>query len=272
MDNTFRFLGSSTLGVFGAGRLGRAIIHGLLRIGFPQHSLVICHAGSKETHREIAESGLAGLLADRHEVVHRSKIVFYLVRPQDYTSIGDCTMRGDSLLVSFLAGVPLARLPVNLIKNQRVRVMTSSPDTVRQQNGIAAIYPPDNAIVQEILTALRLRVFPLRRESDVHVFTALGPCLPIALTCWEGLGHAVDEAELLETAIRYDLPGYAQVLEWARAVRPQSLSADERERYVSQATTPGGVTEAIVKEMEAGRPLSVALVRGIDRSRELAAE
>jgi len=107
MDNALQFLGSSTLGIFGAGYLGRAIIHGLLQAGFSKRHLVICHKGSRETRQKLAASGLAGLEADRHEVIRRSKVVFYLVRPQDYLCIGDCTMMGDSLFVSFLAGVPL---------------------------------------------------------------------------------------------------------------------------------------------------------------------
>jgi hypothetical protein len=39
----------------------------------------------------------------------------------------------------------------------------------------------------------------------------------------------------------------------------------------SEATTPGGVTEAILRGIELGERLPVALERGIKRSRELAA-
>ncbi|MEW6110500.1 MAG: NAD(P)-binding domain-containing protein [Thermodesulfobacteriota bacterium] len=104
MESTFQFLGSSSLGIFGAGYLGRAIIRGLLQAGFPKQRLVICHKGSRETRQKLAAAGPSGLEADRHEAVRRSKIVFYLVRPQDYLSMGGCTMKGDSLFVSFLAG------------------------------------------------------------------------------------------------------------------------------------------------------------------------
>jgi len=270
MENIYQFIGASTLGMFGAGHLGRAIACGLLDAGFPRHKLIVCHRGSADTHRQLVESGLSERVADCSEVICRSKIVMYVVRPQDYRSLADYTMREDSLLVSFLAGVSLERIPVLLDESQRVRIMTSAPDTLRRKNGIAAIYPAGNVVAQEILSALELRIFPLQHEADIHAFTALGPCLPIVLTYWEGLGHEVDETELLDTAARFELPEYSQVLEWARRVQPRNLSNEERDSYIAQATTPGGVTEAILGAMKAGQRLSVALVRGIHRSRELA--
>lgn len=269
MENTYRFLGSSILGVFGAGHLGRAIARGLLDAGFPRHKLAVCHRGSEDTYRQLIESGLSECVAAPVEVIRHSKIVLYLVRPQDYKSIGGYAMRTDSLLVSFLAGVPLKRLPVSLPEGQRVRVMTSAPDTLRQKNGIAAIYPPGNIIVQEILAALKLHVFTLHHEADFHAFTALGPCLPIALIYCQDLGRSVDEGQLLETAARFNLPDYPQVLSWARTVQPQDRSPEERDRYIAQAATPGGVTEAILEEIKRGKHLSVALERGVQRSREL---
>ena len=69
---------------------------------------------------------------------------------------------------------------------------------------------------------------------------------------------------------RFGLPSYRHILKWADAVRPRNLSASERDRYLAQAATPGGVTEAIVKAIADGLPLPDALVRGIERSVELA--
>jgi hypothetical protein len=131
------------------------------------------------------------------------------------------------------------------------------------------MFPADFAEVSGILSALRLRVIALRKESDLHAFTAFGASLPIALTCWEALGHDVDEPELVQAALGAGLDGWAEVVAWARALQPQGLAARELSEYLTQSTTPGGVTEAILKEMARGRPLSAALKRGIQRSREL---
>lgn len=266
-----RFIGDSSVGFFGAGHLGRALAEALLAGGLPRQNIAICHRGSGETNRELAISGLTDLVTDKEEVVRRSRILLYLVRPQEYTAIRDCKLRDDCFLVSFLAGIPLEKLPVGLPYTQRVRVMTSAPDTLRRQNGIAALYPTDNVVTRELLESLNLSIVPLMHESDIHAFTALGPCLPIVLTFLESLGNHIDYLELLEIAKKFELVDYLPILEWAHGVRPKGLSDVERERYVAQATTPGGVTDAILSALRIGRNISSALEQGIERSRELAA-
>ena len=66
---------------------------------------------------------------------------------------------------------------------------------------------------REMLDSLGLRVIPLRQESDIHAFSALGPALPIALTFWENSGNNVDDLELLETAKKFSLPDYPSILQ-----------------------------------------------------------
>ena len=266
-----QFLGDSSIGIFGAGHLGRAITKGLLEAGLPRRNLAICHRSSAETDRELANAGLADLVAKSGQVVRQSRILLYLVRPQNYRAIRDFDLRDDSLVISFLAGVPLANLPVNVPESQCVRVMTSAPDTFRQHKGIAALYPANNPLTREMLLSLGLRIVPLRQESDIHAFTALGPCLPVVLTYWESTGRNIDDQELLETANISGLHDYAPVLQWAHRVRPRQLSPEEIESYLTQAATPGGVTDAILSAMKAGKSLSTALQRGIARSKELAA-
>jgi pyrroline-5-carboxylate reductase len=270
LELTRQFIGTSTLGMVGAGHLARAIALGLLEAGLPKHNLAICHRGSKETDRELAAAGLVERVVDKDIVTRESRILLYLVRPQDAMAIQGASFRDDGIFISFLAGVPLKNLPVSIADTQCFRVMPSAPDTLRQRNGIAALYPADNPLVREILESLGLRVVALKQESDIHAFTALGSCLPIALTYWEGLGNKTDDAELLETARRFSLPSYDKILQWAHSVRPRGLSDDEQERYLTQATTPGGVTDAILAAIRTGTKLPAALERGIERSRELA--
>lgn len=266
-EQTCSYLGNAKLGILGAGHLGRAIAGGLLAAGFANDKLAICRPRSTETYQRLAEADLTECVTDTDAFLRQTKIILYAVRPQDYQTLGKFTLRADYLLVSFLAGIPLARLP----DCQRVRVMPSAPDTLQQQNGIAALYPADNVVVRELLTVLKLRLFPLQHESQMHAFTALGTCLPIALTYWESLGRGVEDTELSELAAKFALPNYAAVLAWADSVKPHGLSAEERTNYVRQAATPGGVTEAILQGINAGQRLSCALGCGIARSIELSA-
>jgi hypothetical protein len=269
LELTRQFLGGSTIGLIGAGNLGRAIASALLDIGLPPRNLAICHRGSRETDHELAVAGLGKLVADGEQVIRRSRILLYLVRPQDYGAIRDFKLPNDSLFASFLAGVPLKKIPVPVADRRRARVMTSAPDTLRQRNGIAALYPTENPLIREILESLGLRIVSLRQESDIHAFTALGSCLPIALTCWASLGQEIDDHELLELARSFALSDYHPILQWAHGVRPKGLNIEERDRYLTQATTAGGVTDAILNAMRNGMSLSGALTRGVERSREL---
>ncbi len=269
--NIGHFLGDSKTGLFGTGNLGRAIAKGLLTAGFPRGKLGICYRGSDETSRELAVAGLTDLVAPCDLVVRESRILLYLVRPQNLQAIQDYNLQEDCIFFSFLAGVPLNNLPVHLPTAQCIRVMTSAPDTLRDRNGIAALYPADNALALELINSLGLRTINLRQESDIHAFTALGPCLPIALTYWESVGRNIDDQELLETAEKCGLPDYHEILQWAHNVRPKELSHEEIKHYLAQATTPGGVTAAILTAMKAGMSLSASLKRGIERSQELAA-
>jgi pyrroline-5-carboxylate reductase len=124
--------------------------------------------------------------------------------------------------------------------------------------------------VKEILAALRLKEVSLDRETDIHAFTGLGLCLPIALTCWDGLGREFDESEYVETALKHGLPDPSGMVKWARTVQLRDLSAEDRNHYLNQAATPGGVTEAVLRGIERGESFTRALELGVERSNELA--
>lgn len=257
------------LGIFGAGHLGQALAQGLLSAGLPKQQLALCHGGSPATQRKLAELGLLECVFSPEEVVGMARILFYTVRPQSYRTIAAHALRADTVLVSLLAGVPLERLPLRLPGKQMVRVMTSAPETIRLGRGIAAYFSTGDTAVPGILSALKLKLFALSHEEDLDAFTAFGPCLHIALTEWERMGRAVDEAELCDAANRFNLTGFNELLQWARAAQPRNLSPSDLARYLVQAATPGGVTEAILSAIRSGQSLSAALAQGVARCRSL---
>ena len=273
LNLTRQYLDGQAIGIFGAGHLGSAVADGLLRLGLPRNQITLCHRGTQATRNQLSADGLEDLVVEAAELVSRSRIVLYLVRPQHHDAIEKYRVRADSLFVSFLAGIPLKRIPVDVSANNRVRVMTSAPDTLRRRHGLAALYATHAAAsgpILEILESLGLRIVVLSQEADIHAFTALGPCLPIALTYWSSLGNTIDELEILEVARRHALPNRDAILQWALSTHSLSFSNDELSQYLTQAVTPGGVTDAIVSAINNGMSISQALDRGIERSRELA--
>jgi pyrroline-5-carboxylate reductase len=149
-------------------------------------------------------------------------------------------------------------------------MMTSTPDTLLATDAIAAAYPSGNDVVNRLCRALGARMIELASESEFSAFTALGPCLPVALTVCEGLGRAVDEAEIVNLASAMGLSDWSEVVRWARARQPVGLTPVQRDSYVEQACTRGGVTEAVVQGLKSGRSLPDSLQCGVARSDEMA--
>jgi len=196
MKTTLEFLGGAAVGIFGAGHLGRAIAVALLEAELPREQLILCHSGSATTAEALDAAGLSDRDVTAARLLDAAKLVLYLVRPQAADAIAGLTMRPDALLVSFLAGTGLARIPAAVPQSGRVRVMVSDPDTLAKHNGIAAMFP-ENAVVQALLQELGLRVSLLPSEDRFHAYTAIGPCLPMAAAWCLGHDKPIDRDGLL---------------------------------------------------------------------------
>ena len=189
---TLAHLDGASLGLFGVGHLGRAIGSGLVQNGFPISRLLVCHGGAPGTAARLAEEGLSERVVPAADLTRRSRIILYLVRPQNF-------------------------------------------------------------------------------NANMHAFTALGVCLPIAFACWTALGRSVDEKELIDKARGHGLAGFERILQWALEAEPRFQTRTEEEAYMKRATTPGGVTEAIIERINGGGSLAEALESGIRRSEALGA-
>ena len=111
------------------------------------------------------------------------------------------SFRSNSVLISFSGGVPLPPLPLQL--PQRIRAITSAPDTLRPGLVSRRAIRPIAFLGHEILSALKVLVIGLRREIRRPYLRRIGAMSthPIALTYWEALGNEVDESELIETSL-----------------------------------------------------------------------
>jgi pyrroline-5-carboxylate reductase len=270
-SRTIARLDGASLGVFGVGHLGRAIASRLIHNGFPISRMLVCHGGSPQTAALLAEAGLSANVVRPDELAQRSRIILYAVRPQNVKAIETFELMSDSLVISFLAGIPLARIPARTAPGSRFRIIPSSPDTIVEGRAIGAPYPAGNPVVGELLRALSIQQVVVSDEDDLHAFTALGVCLPTVLACWRAQGRAVDNEELFSCARRHGLDNYETIFEWIRQAEPRFKTETDREAYLRRAATPGGVTEAMIREIEAGGSMVETLEKGILRSRELQA-
>jgi pyrroline-5-carboxylate reductase len=215
------------------------------------------------------ESGIADRVSSLEEVIDRSKLLLLLVRPQEFAAVTASAFRPDATLISFMAGIPLDRLPRSPRPGRRARVLTSSPETLRTRRGIAAAYPPDEPPVRDLLEVMGVEIFALSREDPIDAFGALGSCLPVALAYWEDGGRRTEEGDLIDLATRCGLADYPRIVAWAREIQRTIPINEARVRYFEQAATAGGVTETMLRAIDSGLSLPQALLSGLERSREL---
>ena len=261
------FLDAAPLGIFGAGHLGRALAQALLAAGLPRGQLLLSHGGTAATATALREAGLGDRVVPAAELAAKSKLVFYVVRPQAVDAIAGLAMRPDAQLVSFLAGIDRAAIPAATAN--RLRAMISDPATLAKKNGIAALYPAD-ATIEALLAALGMRVSLLPFEATCQAYTALATCLPMAAAWCLGNGKPIDRAALFALGRRYDIAGYPAIVDWAIEICPKHVGRAALDTYLTHAATPGGITEAVLNGLGDGDTIATALERGVARCEELA--
>ena len=257
------FLGGERIGIIGCGHLGSAIALQLVSGGFPLDRLRVSRGKSDGSFQKIIDVGLGPCLAGNEEICRDSSIIFICIRPQSLPELEPLAFPKDSLVVSCLAGVSFPAIR-GLLGVDAVRMMPSGPDSIKEGKGIAAIYPY-NQVLSRILQALGLRVFELSVEEQMHVFT-VGICLPAALLASGDVEDAIEEACRCLSQEYSDFP---EIFAWARSVLPHLEREEDKRAYIEKMATRGGITEAVVKSLERGEDLLLALKQGIKRSREI---
>ena len=254
---------NETIGIIGAGYLGKTLAKTFIERGFPKERLIISYGGKTSTLESIKEAGLVENIADNDEICRKSTIIFIAVKPQALKELKNLPFTGNSLVVSCMAGISSVSLK-EALGIDVFRIMPSGPDTIREKKGIVAVYP-QNYILTEILSFLGLKVHELQDEEMMHIFT-VGVCLPAALLIANKKKLNIDYA--IES-IEKEYSDFREIYIWAENVLPDLDSDKEEEKYIGHMCTKGGITEAIVNSLNSGELFLEALRRGIARSREI---
>jgi pyrroline-5-carboxylate reductase len=257
------FLAGESIGVIGCGHLGSAIALQLVSGGFPIDRLRVSRGKSDGALEKIIDAGLGPCLEGNEEICRDCSIIFICIRPQSLLELEDLAFPKDALIISCMAGVSLPAIR-RLLGIDAVRMMPSSPGSIIKGEGIAAIYPY-NQILSRILQGLGLRIYELAAEEQMHIFTA-GICLPAALLAWDDGEDAIEEAC---RCLSWDYPDFPEICSWARDELPEFEREEDKQDYIRNMATRGGITEAIIKSLERGDNLLMSLKQGIERSREI---
>jgi pyrroline-5-carboxylate reductase len=258
------YLNTLKVGIVGCGHLGRAIALSLIKHGLDRDNLLVSYRGNPGTRRSLEDDGLSSCIADNDTLFKEAGIILLTVKPQELGGLRIPGNLGGRLLASCVAGAPL-KLLGELFSATVSRMMFSGPDTILSDKGVATVYPHNDSLVR-LIRFLDLRFIEVGSESDLNVFTA-GVCLPAAIL---KIGN-LDEAFISIDRLRNDFPLLSGLFDWAVGL-PELKDRRQQDDYIARMVTKGGVTEAIVKCLEAGDPLDVALRRGIARTREITGE
>ena len=261
--------------LLGVGKLGEALLSGLLRSGLSPDSLL---AAERHTARaaEIAERYGVGTPTPE-QAAASADVVLLVVKPQDMrTLLGEIAphLRAGSLVVSMAAGIT-TRLVEELLPagTAVVRVMTNTPVFVDEAMSALSTGTHAGAEHLELVESLLRPVGKVVRvpESQQDAVTALsgsGPAYFFFLVeamidagILLGLPRAVAAELIVQTAV-----GSARMLR----------ESGEHPVLLREAvTSPGGTTIAAIRTMEdhgVRAAMLAAIEAARDRSRELAAD
>ncbi|HTZ09127.1 MAG TPA: pyrroline-5-carboxylate reductase [Acidimicrobiales bacterium] len=254
--------------VIGGGRMGAALVRGMLGAGRSPETLCVVEA-SPERRRQLADD-LPGVTVRAEAVGGAGAVV--AVKPADAaTACGALATTATPRVLSIMAGVPLARLEQWLPPETAVvRAMPNTPATVGA--GVAAVAGGSRAGDEDLAWARGLLettglvvTLPETALDAVTGLSGSGPAYVFLLAealveAGVGVGLAPEVSRLLAVGT---VVGAGRLLE-ATGAAPEELRA--------QVTSPGGTTEAGLRVLE-GRgqrdAVAAAVAAATERSREL---
>lgn len=259
------------LGIIGAGKIGEAILQGVIAKGLARPDEVLLSVRSEKHRAELeARTGVRTIL-DNRELVAACDRVIVAVKPKVMAGllaeVGD--LFGPSrLLVSTAAGVSLdfieSRLPAG---SQVIRTMPNMAVAIGE--GMTALAPGS-------------AVAPERLEWALSIFRACGRALVVseenmdAVTGLSGSGPAyvyIIIESLADGGVKLGLPRDVATELAAQTVLGAAANVlatgEHPAKLKDQVTTPAGVTIDGILELEEGR-LRVTLIKAVVKAAERA--
>lgn len=258
--------------VLGAGKIGEALLSGLLSSGRTQNELMFTERHGERAAELTTKYGLRAV--DVATAAKEADVLVVAVKPQDIDPLLDelaPVISPPTLVVSLCAGLPTAlyerRLPAGV---PVVRVMPNTPAVVGQ--AMSAISPGGHAgpehldIVEGVLAAVGKVVrVPESQQDAVTALSGSGPAYFFFLV----------EA-MIDAGILLGLPrATAELLIIQSAVGAATMLAETGEHPVilrEAITSPAGTTIMAIRELEkhgVRAALLAAIEAARDRSREL---
>ena len=262
-----------TLAIIGGGRMGEAIVGGLIAAdAFAPETIVVAEP-SPERRAELAAAHGVRCVADAAAAAGEADIVLLAVKPQLIDEVADSIAHdlGDALVVSIAAGVSCARLESHLPDGTAVvRVMPNTPALVREGMSVVSggneASPEQVDLVRELFSALGKAVVLEERHQDAATaISGSGPAyvaLVIDALARAGVMHGLSRQVAEDLAVQ-TVAGTAALID---------RTGQHPEQVIDNVASPGGTTIAAIEALEAGgvrAAFAAAVTAAVARAKEL---
>lgn len=262
-----------TVGVVGAGVMGRTLIRGLVNSGLIDRQRIWAGDKNGATCESVSQELEIPVDADFQHRVPTADLILVCVKPADapvvLATIRNAGLRRETLLISILAGVTTDRLESLLgSENPVVRAMPNTPCVVGE--GMTVVCRGRYAAKSDL-------------ERATQIFEAVGKCIPVdeihfnAITALSGSGPAYQfliMESFADAGVRVGLPrqlALTLVAQTALGAARMVLATGRHPAALrDDVTTPAGCTIAGLLMLEDGRIRSV-LARAVEEAAKIAA-
>lgn len=262
------------IGVIGAGKIGSAILRGVIRAGLVHKDQAMASDLSEPLRNAVAKELQVKVTPNNRETCDFADIVILAVKPQVVDPVVKEIAKQigkTKLLVSVAAGVPISRIEGGLVKGSRVvRVMPNTPCVV---GAGASCYAPGT------------RATPTDLDRVGQILNSFGIALPVeekyldAVTGLSGSGPAyvfLFMESLADGGVQVGLSREVALKLAIQTVYGSAKLALESGQHLGQlkdeVTSPGGTTIAGLYALEQGKmrgTVMEAVLRATRRSQAL---
>lgn len=269
MSDGFRFEGS--LAVVGGGRMGEAIVRGLLSAGAIEAPHVTIAEPNAARRHELASLGVK-VVADGAEALP-ADVALIAVKPQVAEKVvsGLASSLAGALVVSIVAGFSSAKLESLLPAGTAVvRVMPNTPAMVGEGMAVVSGGAEANATQVDLVRAIfaeigRAVVLDERYQDAATAISGSGPAyfaLVVDALARAGVRQGLPRDVAQELAVQ-TMRGTAELIE-STGMHPEAL--------IDGVSSPGGTTIAAIEALEARgvrAAFAEAVSANVKRAKEL---
>ncbi|MFH1736457.1 MAG: pyrroline-5-carboxylate reductase [Actinomycetota bacterium] len=258
----------------GGGRMGEALVRGLIRGGAERSSLVVYDTDATRIKKLASELGVTGA-SSAAEAVSNASVVIIAVKPKDVSSalseIHD-SLSQNTVVISIAAGVPSSVIAGGLPAGTKVvRVMPNSP--AGKGAAITAIAAGHGVGEEEIALAADIfdavGLVTMVPEKAMNAVTALSGSGPAYFYFFIKALTDAGEAQGLDRETAFKL-AHETMFGASRLLKYSKKSSEE---LIAEVRSPGGTTAAALEVFEASGLAEIvdkAVAAATKRAAELA--